>query len=233
MFCIEIAGIPVGIDNRYSYVRKLCIGYETDWQPAFTVRATEEEILTEQKGESQFSLGYCESLCLYRHICCKLVHYDAFLMHSSVVAMDDGMAYAFAAPSGTGKTTHTRLWLQQFGSRAQVINGDKPVYRFLDQRLYACGTPWQGKEQMGNNLICPVQAICFLEQSPNNEIRPLQPAEINSRIFRQILIPKEEQDFDRFWPLLERLVTSVNFYLLKCNREPEAAQLAYQTMRRN
>ena len=147
--------------------------------------------------------------------------------------MDDGMAYAFAAPSGTGKTTHTRLWLQQFGSRAQVINGDKPVYRFLDQRLYACGTPWQGKEQMGNNLICPVQAICFLEQSPNNEIRPLQPAEINSRIFRQILIPKEEQDFDRFWPLLERLVTSVNFYLLKCNREPEAAQLAYQTMRRN
>lgn len=231
MFCIEIAGIRIGIDNQYPNVRRLCEGYETERAPMFTVRVTEEEICAEQKGDSRFSPGYCESLCIYRQICCKLVHYDAFLMHSSVIAVDS-MAYAFAAPSGTGKTTHTQLWLQQFGSRAQVINGDKPVYRFLDQRLYACGTPWQGKEHMGNNLICPVQAICFLEQSPKNEIRPLQVKEVNSRIFRQILIPKDEQDFERFWPLLERLVTSVDFYLLKCNMEPEAAQLAYQIMRR-
>lgn len=232
MFCIELAGIPIGIDNQYSFVRRLCEGYETDKPPVFTVRATEEEILKEQKGNSQFSLGYCECLCIYRHICCKLVHYDAFLMHSSVIAVD-GVAYAFAAPSGTGKTTHTRLWLQQFGSRAQVVNGDKPIYRFLDGRLYACGTPWQGKEGMGNNIQCPVQAICFLEQSPENEIRSLQGVEVNSHLFRQILIPKDEEDFERFWSLLERLVTSVDFYLLKCNMEPEAAQLAYQTMRRN
>lgn len=232
MFCIELAGVPIGIDNQYSYVQRLCEGYETDKPPVFTVRATEEEILTEQKGDDQFSLGYCECLCIYRHICCKLVHYDAFLMHSSVIAVD-GVAYAFAAPSGTGKTTHTRLWLQQFGNRAQVVNGDKPIYRFLDERLYACGTPWQGKEGMGNNIQCPVQAICFLEQSPENEIRPLQGAEVNSHLFRQILIPKDEEDFEQFWPLLERLVTSVDFYLLKCNMEPEAAQLAYQTMRRN
>lgn len=231
MFCIELAGVPIGIDNRYPYVRRLCEGYETDKPPVFTVRATEEEILTEQKGESQFSLGYCECLCLYRHICCKLVHYDAFLMHSSVIAVD-GVAYAFAAPSGTGKTTHTRLWLEQFGSRAQVVNGDKPIYRFQGDALYACGTPWQGKEGLGANIQCPVQAICFLEQSPMNEIRRLETKEISSRIFRQILIPKDEQDFERFWPLLERLVTSVDFYLLKCNMEPEAAQLAYQTMRR-
>lgn len=232
MFCIEIAGIQIGIDNRYPQVRRLCEGYETDRPPVFTVRAAEEEIRAEQKGDSRFSPGYCESLCVYRQICCRLVYYDAVLIHSSVVAMDDGMAYAFAAPSGTGKTTHTRLWLEQFGSRAQVINGDKPVYRFVDQTLYACGTPWQGKERMGNNLICPVQAICFLEQSPNNEIRPLKGEEVSSRIFRQILMPKDREEFERFWPLLERLVTSVDFYLLKCNREPEAAQLAYQTMRR-
>lgn len=230
MFCVEIAGIPIGIDNQYAFVRALCQGYETDKPPVFTVRAAEEEIRREQKGDSQLSLGYCESLCIYRRICCKLAAYDALLMHSSVIAVD-GVAYAFAAPSGTGKTTHTRLWLQQFGSRARVINGDKPIYRFLGDRLYAFGTPWQGKEGMGNNIRCPVQAICFLEQSPENEIRPLQAKEINRRIFRQILIPKDQQEFERFWPLLERLVTSVDFYLLKCNRTPEAARLAYQTMR--
>ena len=136
MFCIKLAGIPIGIDNRYAYVRRLCAGYETAGRPAFTVRASEREIRAEQGGRTGPSRGYCESLCLYRQICRRLPFYDAFLMHASVVAVD-GEAYAFAAPSGTGKTTHTRLWLQQFGSRAQVVNGDKPVFRFMDGALYA------------------------------------------------------------------------------------------------
>ena len=152
MFCIKLAGIPIGIDNRYAYVRRLCAGYETSGRPAFTVRASEREIRAEQGGQAGPSRGYCESLCLYRQICRRLPFYDAFLMHASVVAVD-GAAYAFAAPSGTGKTTHTRLWLQQFGSRAQVVNGDKPVFRFMDGALYACGTPWRGKEGLGRSAF--------------------------------------------------------------------------------
>ena len=80
--------------------------------------------------------------------------------------------------------------------------------------------------------MCPVQAICFLEQSPQNHIRPLSMEEVTGRIFHQILIPKDQEDFDCFWPLLEKMMTMVDFYLLQCNRKPEAAQLAYRTMRR-
>lgn len=231
MFCIKLAGIPIGIDNRYAYVRRLCAGYETAGRPAFTVRASEREIWAEQGGRTGPSRGYCESLCLYRQICRRLPFYDAFLMHASVVAVD-GEAYAFAAPSGTGKTTHTRLWLQQFGSRAQVVNGDKPVFRFMDGALYACGTPWRGKEGLGGNIMRPVRAICFLEQSPTNSIRPLGGEEVCRRIFHQLLFPASEQELDRLWPLLERLLAGTAFYLLQCNREPEAAQLAYESMRR-
>ena len=50
MFCIKLAGIPIGIDNRYAYVRRLCAGYETAGRPAFTVRASEREIRAEQGG---------------------------------------------------------------------------------------------------------------------------------------------------------------------------------------
>ena len=114
MFRIKLAGIPIGIYNRYAYVRRLCSGYETAETPAFTVRATNAEILAEQDG-GPFAPGYCEGLCLYRKICHQLSRYDAFLMHASAVAVD-GEAYVFAAPSGTGKTTHTRLWLEQFRS---------------------------------------------------------------------------------------------------------------------
>lgn len=230
MFCIRLAGIPIGIDNQYSYVRQLCRGYETEEAPAFTVRASEAEILAEQAGQQHFSLGYCESLCVYRKICCKLAQYDAFLMHSAVIAVDD-VAYAFAAPSGTGKTTHIRLWMQLMGDRAQIVNGDKPIYRFVDDTLYACGTPWQGKEGMGSNVMRPVRAVCFLEQSPVNHIASLQVEEVNHRIFRQVLIPKEQENFDCFWQLLEKLVTTVPFYLLQCNRDLDAARLAYDTMR--
>ena len=113
-----------------------------------------------------------------------------------------------------------------------MVNGDKPVFRFIGNILYACGTPWQGKEEMGSNIIRPVRAVCFLEQSPENHIRPLKEQEVIRHIFHQILIPKETADFERFWALLERMVTTVPFYLLECNREPAAARLAYETMRK-
>ena len=231
MFCIKIADLSVGIDNRYSFVRRLCRGYETKDPPAFTVRVTEQEITKEQNGEARFSRGYCESHCIYRKLCCRLAGYDAFLMHAAVVAVDDA-AYVFAAPSGTGKTTHIRLWMKTFGDRARVINGDKPVFRFMDGILYACGTPWQGKERMGHNEMCPVRAVCFLERGEENRIRRLDQAEVNGRIFHQLLIPKDEQEFNCFWTLLERMTAKTPFYLLQCNREPEAARLAYETMRR-
>lgn len=231
MFCLRIADIPIGIENRYPFVYRQCEGYREDKSvPAFVVSVSEEEILEEQHGDIRLSKGYCESLCLYRKICCRLPQYETFLMHSSAVAVD-GLAYVFSAPSGVGKTTHTRLWLEQFGERAKVVNGDKPVFRFIGDVLYACGTPWKGKEGMGNNIMCPVKAVCFLEQSPKNCIRPLDTEEVIGHIFHQILIPKEKEDFDYFWPLLEKLITTMNFYLLQCNREPEAAQLAYHTMR--
>lgn len=231
MFCIKLAGIPIGIENRYSALQRICRDYITGEEPLFTVSASEQELLEEQAGRKEYSLAYCESLCVYRNLCQKLPHYGAFLLHSAVLAVD-GAAYAFTAPSGTGKTTHLRLWQQLLGDKVRVVNGDKPIYRFIGDTLYACGTPWQGKEHLGCNMMQPLQAFCFLEQSPTNEIRRLSSEEVSNRIFHQILIPSDPSDFDRFWPLLERLVTTIDFYLLRCNMDLEAAQLSYETMRR-
>ena len=232
MFCIKLAGIPIGIDDRYPLVSEQCADYRTDETPAFTVRAADEELRRQQAEDPAAHLWYCESLCLYRKICLELPRYDAFLMHAAAVAVD-GMAYAFAAPSGTGKTTHIRLWLEQFGDRARVVNGDKPIFRFLGDRLYVCGTPWMGKEQLGSNLMCPVAGICFLERGAVNEIEPLSPSEVSRRIFHQLLLPGDQERFDCFWRLLDRLLTAIPFYLLRCNREPDAALTAYQMMRRS
>lgn len=231
-FQIKIAGLVIGINSKYEYVSRLCEEYKVsgDFSTGkvdFSVSATEQEILEEQAGSTETSLPYCESLCLYRAICLRLVPYDAFLMHSAALALD-GEAYVFAAKSGVGKTTHMKLWMDEFGERTQVINGDKPIYRFMDGVLHACGTPWQGKERLGSNIMVPVKAIYFLEQSAENRIRPLGEGEVIGRIFHQLLMPREEEELDRFVDLIERMITSVDCYLLSCNMEREAALLAYK-----
>lgn len=231
MFRIEIAGIVIGIDNKYEYVSRYCERYKVSTEEEFCVSVTGEQILNEQnRSVERFSLPYCESLCLYRKICLKLIDYDAFLMHSAALEMD-GEAYVFAAKSGTGKTTHMKLWMQEFGERVRVINGDKPIYRFMDGTLYACGTPWCGKERLGNNMISPVKAICFLEQGAKNRIRSLTVEEVIGRIFHQLLMPKDEETMKHFFRLIDRMIRTVNCYLLQCNTSKEAALSAYQTMR--
>lgn len=244
MFKIRIANLVIGIENKYEYVRRLCREYETEAEPAdFCVSVTEQEIAAEQENAREQSAGakdggawhctpqYCESACLYRSICLKLIEYDAFLMHAAAVELD-GEGYLFAAKSGVGKTTHAKLWLREFGGRARVINGDKPVCRFLDGKLYACGTPWCGKEGLGANVMVPVKAICFLERAADNRIRRMEESEIIGRIFHQLLMPREEGAIERFLDMIDRMLASVGWFALQCNTEEAAARTAYEGMNR-
>lgn len=97
MLTIKIADVTIGIQNKYQYVRYLCEYYlEKNTEPEFVVSVSEEEILAEKKNSPiPCSLPYAESLCIFRGICNQLICYDAFLMHSAVIAVDS-QAYVFA-----------------------------------------------------------------------------------------------------------------------------------------
>lgn len=232
-FQIKIANLVIGINNKYEYVSRLCREYKVKGEKEdFCVSVTDQEILREQDGNEWFSLPYCESLCLYRAICLRLIAYDAFLMHSAALSLD-GEAYIFAAKSGVGKTTQMKLWMEEFGERVQVVNGDKPVYRFLDGVLYACGTPWQGKEGLGNNIMVPMKAIFFLERGAENQIRPMEENEVIGRIFHQLLMPREEEAMEHFMDMIEKTMAAVDCYLLRCNMEKDAVRVAYEGCRGN
>ena len=97
----------------------------------------------------------------------KLLDYNGMMFHASAVVVD-GKAYLFSAPSGTGKSTHTRLWLEYFGEKAYILNDDKPAIRIMDGKFYAYGTPWCGKDNVSTNQKCEIKAICFLERSEVN-----------------------------------------------------------------
>lgn len=231
MFKIKIAGLVIEIDNKYGYIRRLCRDYITDEETAdFTVSATEEELLEEQReGNDEVSLSYCESLCIYRNICRKMPEYDGFLIHGAAIAVDDE-AYIFMAKSGTGKTTHMRLWMKQFGDRAKVVNGDKPIVRRFQDKWYVCGTPWCGKEFFGNNMMAPVKALCFIERDERNHIEAIDFGGVIGRIFHQLLMPESEKEMDVFFDLLNGLISETDSYLLHCNMDEEAAMIAYEGM---
>ena len=232
MFKIKIADLVIEIDNRYAFVKNMCRDYIAENEEAdFCVSATEADINAEKAvAEQAFSDGYIESVCIYRHICNKLPSYDAFLLHASVVEVD-GRSYAFSAPSGTGKSTHTRLWLETFGKRARIINGDKPIMRFVGDELMVYGTPWCGKEGYNINTSSPLSALCFINRGAENKIKKADEEDAVTRLFHQILLPEDEETMTCLFDLLDRMVCKIPIYELYCNISQEAAEVAYNGMK--
>lgn len=231
MIKIRIADLNVEIHNHYAFCEKFCRAYFADFTKAdITVSVTHEELERErEQSPLPTNYGYLESVCVYRKIAMQLPRFDAMVFHASVVECD-GEAFAFAAHSGTGKSTHANLWLKVFGKRARIINGDKPILRLVDGKWYAYGTPWCGKESLGINASSPLKAICFIERDKTNHIRAIDGGEMVGRLFSQVLMPENVELADKHLSLLDMLVTSTSTYLLHCNMLPEAAIVAHRGM---
>ena len=230
MFQIEAADLVIRIENRYDYVQDLCREYITDnnCSPDLTVSVSEEELTREAEKEPEtfFSRGYGEGVLIYEKISNTLPAFDAFVMHSSVVAVD-GQAYAFAAKKGTGKSTHTRYWKEVLGDRLTVINGDKPIYRFQEGRLLAYGTPWCGKENWQTPSSAPLRALCLLEQSSENALFPINAFDTLSELMQQFHLPEGGLvDMPKLMRLIDRMTAVVPVYRLRCRNDRSAAEVA-------
>jgi len=172
---------------------------------------------------------YCES---GTHFHFQLLKFNGMMLHASCVVVD-GKAYLFSAPSGTGKSTHTRLWQQMLGERAKIINDDKPALRLIDGVWYAYGTPWCGKDGININAKAPVAGICFLKQASENKIRRLSNVEAVQNIVWQTMRRfRLTENLDRMLTLVDSLVRTIPVFELENRPEIEAAQLSYETMRR-
>lgn len=232
MITIKIADLSIGIDNRYQGIARLAEEYLTDEAPLFTVSASEDEIEKERAASDEpFSDSYLESVVVYRNIAERLPEYDAMVFHGAVMNLD-GVAYAFTARSGVGKTTHTRLWCRRFGERVHYLNGDKPILRFIDGVAYACGTPWRGKERYGANEIAPLGGIAFLSRSEVNEAHEIAPGEVVTRLVTQIYLPKNPSALLKTMRLADRLVRSVRLVELGCNMDISAADVSFDALYR-
>lgn len=239
-FTIKIADRVIEINALYAATRKYCDAYLCEDAADFRIEITSQDIAFEQDitdrehaieslPQKDMDARLLERTALQRKIAEKLFEYNTLLFHGSVISVD-GEGYLFTAKSGTGKSTHTRLWRDMFGDRAVMVNDDKPFLRINNDSVQVYGSPWNGKHGLGNNMDVPLKAICLLERGDNNEITRIPVSEVLPMLLQQSNRPLQSHLLPKYLDLLEEITSKIAFYRLKCNMNPDAARVSYEAM---
>ena len=143
-------------------------------------------------------------------------------MHSSVVEYK-GKGYMFLGVSGTGKSTHSRMWLETF-PEASLLNDDNPAIRLIDGRAFVFGTPWSGKTPCYKARRVPVGAIVRIRRAPFNKVTELQMPEAYAEIYSSSSgFKADEAMADALHETIADVVSSVGCYVLDCLPDRDAA----------
>ena len=227
----KIADIIVDLDVQYPHLKKQIAPYEYDEAANVNVEIRLTEALYQAYLETypDIEREMIEYIALGNEYYTALIHFNGMLIHSSCVVYD-GRAYLFSAPCGTGKSTHTQLWLKRFPD-AYILNDDKPAIRICSDGIFAYGTPFSGKTDLNVNERVPIGGICMVERSETNSIERISDEEALFGILDQTVRPQEEEIMDKLLRVIDKIVRNVPVYRLKCNMELEAAEVAYNGMK--
>lgn len=242
-FDVKLADVVFKVKGIYEKeLRNFCkdyIFYENelaieDCAREYIVNIEEDDIKREQgtmedeKSDNVFAPDYLETLALLRKVAEKLPRENKFLMHGAVIEYNH-KAYMFTAPSGTGKTTHIRLWHKFLGEKVSIINGDKPFIKVADEiRVY--GSPWAGKEGWQNNTSEKLGGICIIQRGQKNEIKRISPREAAPYLIGQIHFTDNVDGAGKTLEMLDLLLQKVPVYILKCDISKQAFITSYRAM---
>lgn len=151
-------------------------------------------------------------------------------LHSSVIIYNNS-AVLFLGESGTGKSTHTRLWLNHIkGSR--LLNDDSPVLSIEDGEPVVHGSPWSGKGQVYINESYPVKAIVRIKQQPFNKLQKLNTLESFGALYPSFPPAFLKDNFfeGHICEIISKVISTTPVFLLHCLPDREAAELVKETV---
>ena len=150
--------------------------------------------------------------------------YDTLMIHASVIAYE-GKGYVFLGRSGTGKSTHSRLWLEHI-SGTWLLNDDNPVIRVIDDQVLVYGTPWSGKTPCYKNEVMPLGGVVRLSQAPYNKIEQLRPLQAYASLMPACSCMRwDRKSTDALHATVEKVITRVRGWHLECLPDGEAARV--------
>lgn len=229
MELFDIAGLKVNMDCKKGLIFDRSRAYLSENQNGeadFFVGVPENILEEKHKALPQLTKDECEYVYAGEMFYYKLLNYDGILLHASAIEKD-GCAYLFSAKSGTGKSTHTHLWMKAFDN-VRMINDDKPAVRRIGDRFYACGTPFSGKNDESTNVCVPIKAIVFLERDENNSIERISAKSAIPLFMSQTVRPSSEKYMIKMLTVLDDLLREIPIFKLKCNISEDAAHVAYE-----
>ena len=230
----KIADVVFDAKFMFGYTAKLCENYLYSGKkaPEFSVVTVQSDIDKEKAlcGAEKFPDYYLESLAVFRKLCEYILSCrQGLIFHSSAVAVD-GKAYLFTAPSGTGKSTHARLWREMLKDKVVMVNDDKPIVRLIGGEFYVYGTPWNGKHRLDTNCRAKIAAICEIRQGKVNKIEEISPAEMLLVVLNQTIRPEDLRLMDNLLGILDKLLKKVRLCRLTCDVSEEAARVSFEKM---
>ena len=158
--------------------------------------------------------------------------HDTLLIHASLVR-HLGYGYAFIAKSGTGKSTHTSLWMRYIPD-CDLMNDDNPVVRVIDGKPYIYGSPWSGKTPCYRNVKAPLGAITRIDRAPANSIERLRPVEAFTSVLPSCSSMKWDKRLYRsLGDTITRIIETTPIYILHCLPDKEAAEICHKEITRH
>ncbi len=224
----DIAGLKVKMNCKDGLLYERSRAYLSDGQDEkedFSLELDDDRLTRLNDNVPSLTRDECYYVYMGEGFYRRLLDFDGLLLHSSCIEKD-GEAYLFSARSGTGKSTHTHLWMQTFGD-VRMINDDKPAVRKIGDRFYACGTPFSGKNDESSNVCVPIRAIVFLQRAKENRIERLDPAAAIPLFLSQTIRPSTEEYMTKALSLLDGILKSVPVFMLYCNISEQAVHTAY------
>lgn len=153
------------------------------------------------------------------------------LFHSSVVSCAN-YGYMFLGKSGTGKSTHSSLWLKHI-SGTELVNDDNPVVRRLPDGFYVFGSPWSGKTPCYRNIRYPLGGVVQLSQAPYNKIQRLRPLTAYAALVPSISGKRwDKQVAEGLHQTEDMMAGEVAVWHLECLPDEAAARLCSETIRK-
>ena len=155
--------------------------------------------------------------------------YDTLMIHASVIAYE-GAGYVFLGRSGTGKSTHSRLWLENIEG-TWLLNDDNPVIRVVDGAVNVYGSPWSGKTPCYKNEVLPLGGVVRLSQAPYNRIEKLPALKAYASLMPACSCMRwDRRSTDALHATVEKVIRQVGGWHLECLPDAEAAYLCNSTV---
>lgn len=154
---------------------------------------------------------------------------QTLLIHASCIMLGD-TAYPFIAQSGTGKSTHSSLWMKHIEG-AELLNDDNPIIRVIDGQPFIYGSPWSGKTPCYRNRRARLGAVTRIDRAPSNSIDRLKPVQAFASLLPACSSMKWDSTiYNNLCDTVTRIIETTPIYTLHCLPDEEAAQLCHRTL---